>query len=80
VLLGVVQFDIMPEELLEYFYIWKILDGTYLEESEDRFEMDFFEDFNDSTDDDEDKRNLSIKMDYYNQDDARNTEDYSINY
>ena len=40
VLLGVVQFDIMPEEVMEYFYIWKIFDGSYLEEEEDRFEMD----------------------------------------
>lgn len=42
--------------------------------------MESVEEFDDSTDDDDDKRNLSIKMDYYNQDDARNIEDYSINY
>ena len=35
-LLGVVQFDIIPSNLIHYFYFWRTADNTYLQEDERR--------------------------------------------
>jgi len=31
ILIGVAQFEVLPEETLQYFYVWNLLDGTYLQ-------------------------------------------------
>lgn len=34
-LIGVTQFDILPESILRYFYLWNLADGTYASEGEE---------------------------------------------
>ena len=53
-LLDVTQFDILPEFLLEYFYIWKLADGTYLKSDQDEIVSNDVED----EDEDESSRRL----------------------
>ena len=37
-LIGIAQFDIVPEEYLNYMYVWKYFDGDYLEDREEEDE------------------------------------------
>ena len=32
ILIGITQFEIIPEPIQEYFYAWNVFDGTYLED------------------------------------------------
>ena len=31
ILITITQFEIIPEFIQEYFYVWNLLDGTYLQ-------------------------------------------------
>ena len=35
VMIDVVQFEVIPEALQQYLYIWKLSDGTYLQEEDE---------------------------------------------
>ena len=32
ILIGITQFEIIPEPYQEYFYVWNLFDGTYLQD------------------------------------------------
>ena len=39
ILIGITQFEVLPRDMLRYFYFWNVLDGTYFENEEEFGEL-----------------------------------------